>query len=136
MSGGSTRKSVVMDASYNYPVVALKTLTEYQPKEYQFALDSRTLFDVKKFPQGVKVLNGDVSEDVAKYQAKTLVDQLQALKAHEKYHMIQQIDTQVDMGDGELLHVPIWFIRYDHKGNKIVLILDANSGRAVSSIGL
>jgi DNA-directed RNA polymerase subunit RPC12/RpoP len=134
--GGGMKKSEQMDANYNFPVVALKALTEYQPRDYQFDLDGRTLFDITKLPKNVKILNGDISEDVAKSQAKTLVDQLQSEKAHAKYHMIQQITTQSDVGDVELLHVPIWFARYDHKGNKIVLVIDANSGRVINSLGL
>ena len=125
-----------MDENYNFPVVALKALTEYQPRDYQFDLAGRELFDISKLPKNVKVLNGDISEEVAKYQAKTLVDQLQSAKAHAKYHMIQQMNTQMDVGDVELLHAPIWFAKYDHKGKKIVLVVDANSGRVINSLGL
>jgi hypothetical protein len=134
--GGGMRKVEQMDANYNFPVIALKGLTDYQPRDYQFDLDGRSLFDISKLPKGVKILNGDVSEDVAKSQAKTLVDQLQAQKAHAKYHMIQSINTESDLGDVELLHAPIWFAKYDHKGNKIVLVMDANSGRVINSLGL
>jgi len=134
--GGGIRKTEQMDANYNFPVVALKALTEYQPRDYQFDLESRALFDITKLPKSVKVLNGDISEDVARQQAKTLVDQLQSEKAHAKYHMIQQMNTQSDVGDVELLHAPIWFARYDHKGKKIVLVIDANSGRVINSLGL
>ncbi|HVH14423.1 MAG TPA: zinc ribbon domain-containing protein [Candidatus Angelobacter sp.] len=35
------------------------------------AIEGRTLFDISKYPKGIKVLNGDISEDAAKYQAKT-----------------------------------------------------------------
>jgi hypothetical protein len=136
MGGGSTKRTYQMDANYNFPVVALKALTEYQPKDYQFSLEDRTIFDVTKVPSGVKVLNGDISEDAAKYQAKTLVDQLQSQKAHDKYHMIQQLNTDVEVSESELMHAPIWFVRYDHKGNKIVLVVDAESGLPVNSIGL
>jgi hypothetical protein len=31
---------------------------------------------------------------------------------------------------------PIWFARYDHKRNKIVLIIVGNSGYLINSIGL
>ena len=134
--GGGTRKTEQMDENYNFPVIALKALTEYQPKDYQFDLEGRTLFDISKIPKNVKVLNGDIGEDVAKSQAKTLVDQLQSQKAHAKYQMIQQLTTQSDVGDVELLHAPIWFARYDHKGKKIVLVIDANSGRVINSLGL
>lgn len=136
MGGGGARKSVEMDNNYNFPVVALKALTAYQPRDYQFDLESRTIFDITKVSKSIKVLNGDISEDVARSQAKTLVDQLQSEKAHSKYHMIQQIGTQSDVGDAELLHAPIWFARYDHKGKKIVLVIDANSGNLINSMGL
>ena len=134
--GGGMKKTEQMDENYNFPVIALKALTDYQPKDYQFNLEGRELFDISKLPKGVKILNGDISEDVAKSQAKTLVDQLQSQKAHAKYHMIQSINTVSDVGDVELLHVPVWFAKYDHKGNKIVLVIDANSGRVINSFGL
>ena len=134
--GGGAKKSEQLDMNYNFPVIALKALTDYQPRDYQFNLDERQLFDISKLPKGVKILNGDISEEVAKSQAKTLVDQLQSQKAHEQYHMIQSIHTDSDVGDVELLHAPVWFAKYDHKGSKIVLVIDANSGRVINSVGL
>jgi len=134
--GGGARKTDQMDANYNFPVIALKALTAYQPREYQFDLSGRQLFDITKIEKNIKVMNGDIGEEDAKAQAKTLVDQLQSQKAHEKYHMIQQLNTQMDVGDVELLHAPIWFVKYDHKGNKIILVVDASSGRVINSIGL
>jgi DNA-directed RNA polymerase subunit RPC12/RpoP len=136
MGGGGQKKAIQMDQNYNFPIIALKALTQYQPRDYQFAIEGRTLFDISKYPKGIKVLNGDISEDAAKYQAKTLVDQLQSQKAHAQYHMIQQITSQEDVSDTELLHVPIWFVRYDHGGNKIVLVVDGNSGNVINSLGL
>jgi hypothetical protein len=130
------RKTYEMNNNYNFPIVALKALTEYQPRNYQFSLDDRILFDVSKVPKGIKILNGDVGEEAAKYQAKTLVDQLQSEKAHQQYHMIQQLHTDVDVSDTELLYAPIWFAQYDHKGKKIILVIDGNSGGVINSIGL
>ena len=134
--GGAGRKAEELDNNYNFPVIALKALLEYQPKEYVFNLADRTLFDASKIPKGVPVLNGDVGEEDAKAQAKTYVDQVQSQKAHEKYHMIQQMHTDMDVGEAELLHTPIWFARYDHKGERIVLVFDANSGTLITSMGL
>ena len=141
MSGGGfgggqgNRRAYQMDNDYNFPIVGLKALTEYQPKDYQFGLADRVLFDETKV-KGIKVLNGDVGEDVAKSQAKTLVDQLQSEKAHAAHHMIQQLNTESEVGEAELLHAPVWFARYEHKGTKIVLVIDGNSGGIINSIGL
>ncbi len=136
MGSANTKKAYTIDENYNCPVIALKALTMYQPHDYEFALDSRVDFDPKKIPKSVKILNGDINEDSAKNQAKTIADRLQSETAHSKYHMIQQMDTQEDVSSGELLHVPIWFAKYDHKGKKIILVIDANSGAAINSIGL
>ena len=124
-----------MDNDYIFPIVGLKALTDYQPKNYQFNLEDRVLFDETKV-KGMKVLNGDVGDEVAKTQAKTLVDQLQSDKAHAAHHMIQQLSTQSDVGEAELLHAPVWFARYAHKNGKIVLVIDGNSGGVINSIGL
>ncbi len=50
--------------------------------------------------------------------------------------MIQQMSSEEDVLDTELLHAPIWFVRYDHRGNQIVLVLDGNSGNVINSLGL
>ncbi len=136
MGGGGIKKAEELDENYSFPVIALKALQPYQPRDYHFALENRILFDVSKIPKGIKILNGDINEDTAKYQAKTLVDQLQSEKAHAKYHMIQQLNTVEDVAGAELLHAPIWFVRYDYKGNKIILVLDADSGNVMYSMGL
>ncbi len=133
---GGAQKSYQLADNVNFPVVALKALFEHQPRDYQFTLEDRTFFDVTKVPKGVKILNGDVGEDGARNEAKALVAQLESQKAHERYHMIQQLHTDVTTGDVELLHAPIWFARYDHEGQKIALVVDANSGGVINSIGL
>lgn len=132
----NARKTFEMDNNYNFPIVALKAFNQYQPRDYQFNLGERTLFDISKIPKGTRVLNGDVGEEGARYQAKTFVDQLQSEKAHSQYHMIQQLHTEVDVADTELLYAPIWFAQYDHKGKKIILVIDGNSRSVINSIGL
>jgi len=134
--GGTPKKTYQLDQNYNFPVVAMKDLSEYQPHDFTFDLSQRVLFDISKIDKSIRVLNGDIGEDVAQAQAKTLVDGLQAKKAHAQYHMIQEMHTDMDAAEGELLHVPVWFSRYDHKGKKIVFVIDGNSGAPINSIGL
>jgi hypothetical protein len=57
-------------------------------------------------------------------------------KIHKCMTIMRQMETQEDVSEGELLHVPIWFAQYDHKGKKIILIIDANSGNIINSIGV
>ena len=133
---GNRQSAFQANSLYQFPVVAMKALAEYQPRDYAFDVDDRALFSAEGFPKGIQIMNGDVGEEDAKYQAKALVDQLQSDRAHRQYHMIQQIRTELDLGEAELLHVPIWFARYDHKGKKIVLIVDGHNGNLINSLGL
>jgi hypothetical protein len=87
-------------------------------------------------PKGIKILKRDVGQEAANYQAKTLVTQLQSEKGHAQYHMIQQLHTDVDIADLELLYAPIWFAQYDHKGHKMILVIDGNSGSVINGVGL
>jgi DNA-directed RNA polymerase subunit RPC12/RpoP len=136
MMGGNATKAYTVNEIYNCPVVAVKSLTAYQPHGHEFSLDQKTDFDSKKIPKSIKILNGDINEDAAKNIAKNIVDQMQTQMVHSKYHMIRQMETREDVATGEILHVPIWFAEYDHKDKKIILIVDANSGNAINSIGL
>ena len=134
-SGGSIR-AYSLDQNYNYPVVAVKGLLDYQPRNYAFNLQDRIVFDASKLPRGIKVLNGDVGEDSAKYEAKTNVDQIQSQKVHQQHHSVRSMTTEVDITDPELLHVPVWFAKFDSSGKKVVLVIDGHSGKLINSFGL
>lgn len=134
--GNGNLRAHTLDSNYNYPVVAVKALTQYQPRDYSFDLGKRVNFDSAKLPKGVKVLNGDVGEESAKYESKTNVDQLQSARAHSQHHMIRSIQTQSNVGESELLHTPIWFARFSYKKKNIVMVIDASNGGVINSIGL
>jgi hypothetical protein len=135
MGGGvnSTRAGTVSN-QYEYPVVAVKGMSSYQPKDYQFGLTERTLFDKKVVPEGAPILNGDIGEDAAKFSAKSYVMQLQAETAHKKHSMVSQLHCDVDISDGELLHVPIWYILLDRKGQRSAVLIDAHAGRVMQTV--
>ena len=124
-------RSETISGQYEYPVVAVKSMSAYQPKDYQFQLTGRTLFDKKAIPDGTAVLNGDLGEDAAHGAAKAYVEQLQSEAAHKKHSMVSKLETKVDLADGELLHVPIWYFQLDHKGKKSTILVDASAGRVI-----
>ncbi len=133
---GNSSRAYSLNQNYQFPVVAMKALDEYQPKNYEFELEERELFDSSRFPKGIKVLNGDVGEEAAEYEAKTNVSQLQYTKVHAQHHMVQSLHTEMDTSDPELLHTPVWFARFERKGKKIVVVVDGHTGGIINSIGL
>ncbi|HEV2316188.1 MAG TPA: zinc ribbon domain-containing protein [Thermoplasmata archaeon] len=128
-------RSETLSGTFEYPVVAVKGMTSYQPKDYQFAMDQRGIFDKKQIPAGAVVLNGDIGEDAAQHSAKSYVAQLQGEQAHKKHHMVSQLNTSVEISDGELLHVPIWYFMLEHKGQKSIVLVDAHAGRVIQTVG-
>ncbi len=127
-------RSETVSGQYEYPVVAVKAMTAYQPKDYQFGLGDRTFFDKKTIPDGTPILNGDLGEDAARHAAQAYVQQLQSEEVHKKHNMVSQLRTQVDISDGELLHVPIWYFRLDRKGQSTTVLIDGHAGRVIRTI--
>ncbi len=127
-------RSETISGQYEYPVVAVKSMSAYQPKEYQFSLAERTLFDKKSVPDGTPILNGDLGEDAARFSANAYVQQLQSEAAHKKHSMVSQLKTEVQIADGELLHVPIWYFQLDRKSEKTIVLIDGYAGRVIRTV--
>jgi len=127
-------RSETVSGQYEYPIVAVKAMSSYQPKDYQFSLGDRGLFDRKSIPQGTPILNGDLGEDAAQHAAKAYVQQLQSEIVHKKHGMVSNLKTDVEVTEGELLHVPIWYFQFDHKGQRPVFLVDGHAGRLIQTI--
>jgi Double zinc ribbon len=124
-------RSETISGQYEYAVVAVKAMSAYQPKDYQFGLADRTFFDKKNVPAGTQVLNGDLGEDAARHAADAYVQQLQSEMVHKKHSVVSQLKTQVNISEGELLHVPIWYFQLDHKNEKTTVLIDGHAGRVI-----
>lgn len=127
-------RSETISGQYEYPVIAVKAMSSYQPKDYQFSLTERSLFDKKGIPDGTPVLNGDLGEDAGRSAASAFVQQLQSELAHKKHSMVSKLETKVDISEGELLHVPIWSFQLDRKGQRTMVIIDGHAGRVIRTV--
>ncbi len=123
-----------LTGSYEFPVVAVKGMSAYQPKNYEFKLSERTLFDRKAIPSGSPILNGDLGEDAATHSAQGYVMQLQAEQAHKQHYMVSAVQTQVQVSEAELLHVPIFYFELDRKGAKTMVLVDAHAARVMPTV--
>ena len=117
--------------TYDFPVVAVKGMASYQPKNYVFALDDRMLYDKKSIPSGAVVLNGDLGEDAAGHAAQSYVTSLQAEEARRRHHMVSNLQTSVQISEAELLHVPIFYFVLERRGERHPMLVDAHAGRVM-----
>ncbi|HYA69914.1 MAG TPA: zinc ribbon domain-containing protein [Thermoplasmata archaeon] len=136
MGGGvvNSNRSETISGQFEFPVVAVKAMSGYQPKDYQFSLPDRTFFDKKAIPSNAPILNGDLTEDAARSAAEAFVKQLQSEAAHRKHHVVSALQTQVQVSEGELLHTPIWYFRFDHKGQNVTVLVDGHAGRVIRTM--
>ncbi len=116
----------------NIPVVAVRGYNQYQPKEgFQFQLQGKVNFD-KRATGGVEVQNGDVSEAEAKGTAGTFAQDLAQQAARKKVDNLQSFNGNPQTFDGELVHVPVWFMQYSHKGKQMFILIDGSTGTVIN----
>ena len=127
-------RSDTFAGQFDFPVIAVKGMTQYQPKNYEFQLSDRTLFDKKAVPNGGALLNGDLGEAAAQQAARSYVTQLHAEMAHKRHHMVSRIETTAQVSDAELLHAPIFSFLLERKGARSMMLVDAHNGRVMPTV--
>jgi len=113
---------------YNIPIVAVRGYVKYQPDDgFQFQLQNKMNFD-KRQTGGVDVQSGDVTEAEAKSQAAALSHKFAEKQAKTRVDNLESIQVYPTTYDGELLHAPVWFMEYSHKGKQMFILVDGSSG--------
>src|SRR5439155_603421 len=106
---------------YNIPIVAVRGYTKYQPDDgFQFQLQSKMNFD-KRQTGGVDVQSGDVTEAEAKSQAAALSHKFAEKQAKTRVDNLESIQVYPTTYDGDLIHAPVWFMEYAHKGKALFI---------------
>jgi len=120
-----------LQLSYNLPIVAVRGYTKFQPDDgFQFPVANKIPFD-KRQSGGVEVMSGDVTEAEAKQQAAALAHRFAEKEAKKRVDTLESIQVYPTMADGELLHAPVWFVEYSHKGKSYYILIDGNSGQVM-----
>ncbi len=121
-----------IQVQHNIPIVAVRGYVKYQPDGgYSFNAQAKAPFD-KRQSGGADVMDGDVSEAEAKQQAAAMSQKLAEHEAKKRVDTIESIQVYPTMADGELLHVPVWFVEYQFKGKPMFIAIDGNSGQVMN----
>jgi hypothetical protein len=129
--GGQQRVSSRLTRAFNQPVVAVRSLSQYETDNYEFVVQSKQLFDPNKIQKGIEVLNGDVSESEAAERAKGLVSTKMEAEAKRACDALDSVSTQVTTQEGELLHAPIWFVKYVYDNQEFFILIDGSNGKVM-----
>jgi len=123
-------KEGTVEKEYNWLVLARKA-TEFPTHEYDVPLEGKIPFDFRRVEGFAKVLNSEIDKDEALERAK------QEIEAHHRFLLQQDVDkiveikTDYTVKQEVYLHAPIWFIKYEYKGNALNLIIDGSTGTAL-----
>jgi hypothetical protein len=115
---------------YNWLVLA-REAAEFPTREYDVPLEGKIPFDFRKIEGFAKILNSEIDRDEALELAK------QQIEAHHRYLLEQDVDkivnmtTEFDLKQMVYLHAPIWFIKYDYRGENYQLLIDGATGMAL-----
>jgi hypothetical protein len=127
-----TRVRDRIQVSKNIPVVAVRGYTKYQPEGgYEFNEAAKINFD-KRQSGGAEVMDGDVTEAEAKQLAGGQAQKIAEREAKKRVDSLESIQVYPTMADGELLHVPVFFVEYTHKGKPMFIAIDGNAGHVMN----
>jgi hypothetical protein len=87
--------------------------------------------DVGRIPSDAEFLNAEFKEEEARVRVKPDVEAKERLIASGKVDTLQSCSTNVTMGDGELVHAPVWFVQYSLSGDNYVILVDGCEGKVL-----
>jgi hypothetical protein len=115
---------------YNWLVLA-REAAGFPTREYEVPLEGKIPYDFRKIEGFAKVLNSEIDRDEALELARKQIE------THHRYLLQQDVDkivearTELNLKQMVYLHAPIWFIKYEYKGNVYQLIIDGATGTAL-----
>jgi hypothetical protein len=116
--------------NYIWPTLARQTMIS-EINYYDVPATRKIAFDVGKIPSDAEFLNIELNEEEAKTKVKSEVEAKERLIACGKVDTLETCNTNVVLGDAELVHAPVWFIHYTLKGENYVIAVDGCEGKVL-----
>jgi DNA-directed RNA polymerase subunit RPC12/RpoP len=123
-------KEGTIEKEYNWLVLA-REAAGFPTREYDVPLEGKIPYDFRKIEGFAKVLNSEIDRDEALELAKQQIEAQHRYLLQQDIDKIVEIKTEVNVKQVVYLHAPVWFIKYDYKGNIFQLIIDGATGIAL-----
>jgi hypothetical protein len=112
---------------YNWLVLA-REAAGFPTRAYDVPLAGKVPYDFRKVEGFAQLLNSEIERNEATELAKQQID------SHHRFLLQQDIDriieatTTIEIKQIVYLHAPVWFIKYEYKGNFYQIIIDGAKG--------
>ncbi|HKZ88254.1 MAG TPA: hypothetical protein VJ066_03730 [Candidatus Bathyarchaeia archaeon] len=123
-------KEGTLQKEYDWLVLARKA-SDFPTREYEVPLEGKIPYDFRKVEGFAKVLNSEIDRDNALELARTQIEVHHRFLLQQDVDKIVDIKTELNLKQMVYLHAPIWFVKYEYKGNAFQLIIDGASGAAL-----
>ncbi len=126
----SRRVSDSFSSHYTWTVIA-RNVSISEITYFNIPITKKIPFDVGKVPEDAEFLNMELDEQEARDKTRAEVD------AKERRHAASRVDSLYDcgcdirLGDGELIHAPIWFVHYSLEGDNYQILVDGSEGKVL-----
>jgi hypothetical protein len=112
---------------YSWLVLA-QNASSFPTLEYDVPLTGKIPYDFKKIEAFAKFLNSEMTREEALEITKQQIEELHRFLLQQEIDRIVEIKTTVYSKQTVYLHAPIWFIKYEYKGNSFQMIVDGAVG--------
>ena len=120
-------KEGTLSKEYDWIVLA-REASEFPTREYEVPLEGKIPYDFRRIEGFAKVLNSEINRDDAIELARTQIDNHHRFLLQQDVDRIIEVRTEIALKQIVYLHAPIWFIKYEYKGNVYQLIADGATG--------
>jgi len=120
-------KEGTLSKEYDWLVLA-REASEFPTREYEVPLEGKIPYDFRRIEGFAKVLNSEINRDDAIELARTQIDNHHRFLLQQDVDRIIEMTTEIALKQIVYLHAPIWFIKYEYKGNVYQLIADGATG--------
>ncbi len=116
--------------NYIWPTLARRTMIS-EINYYDVPASRKIPFDVGKIPSDAEFLNIELNEEEAKAKIKSEIESKERLIASGKVDSLETCNTNMVLGESELVHAPVWFVHYTLKGENYVIAVDGCEGKVL-----
>lgn len=119
-----------IEKDYDWLVLARKA-TEFPTRDYNVPLEGKISYDFRRVEGFAKVLNSEIDKDEAVELAKEQIETNHRFLSQQDIDKIIEMKTDFRVEQVVYLHAPIWFVRYDYKGESYQLFADGATGSII-----
>jgi hypothetical protein len=123
-------KEGTIEKEYDWLVLARKA-SDFPTREYEVPLQGKIPYDFRKVEAFAKVLNSEIDRNNATEIAKQQINEHHRFLLKQDVDKIVEVKDEVEVKQVVYLHAPVWFVKYEYKGQAFNLLVDGATGSVI-----